>query len=80
MKKENRIIQINDINIGQNIKKMREQKMLTQKDMLARLHLHGIEISDYSLSKIEHGKQNPTVSLLRALTQILDCDYNSFFQ
>ena len=54
--------------------------MLTQKDMLARLHLHGIEISDYSLSKIEHGKQNPTVSLLRALTQILDCDYNSFFQ
>ena len=80
MKKENRIIQINDINIGQNIKKMREQKMLTQKDMLARLHLRGIEISDYSLSKIEHGKQNPTVSLLRALTQILDCDYNSFFQ
>ncbi len=69
-----------DINIGKNIKQLREEKKLTQTEVLARLHLSGVEISIYSFSKIENGRQNPTVSLLSALTQILDCDFNSLFQ
>ncbi|MDE6852597.1 MAG: helix-turn-helix transcriptional regulator, partial [Lachnospiraceae bacterium] len=56
-----------------------EKSNLTQTDILAKLQLKGVEISVYSLSKIENGRQNPTVSLLSALTEILDCDYNSFF-
>lgn len=80
MKKENRIIQVNDINIGQNIKRLREEKKLTQTDVLARLQILGVDISVYSFSKIENGRQNPTVSLLSALTRILNCDYNAFFQ
>lgn len=79
MKNESRIIQVEDINIGKNIKKLREEKNLTQLDVLAKLQLLGIEISVYSYSKIENGRQNPTVSLLSALTKILDCDYNDFF-
>ncbi len=69
-----------DINIGKNIKQLREEKNLTQTDVLAKLQLSGVEISIYSFSKIENGRQNPTVSLLAALTQILDCDFNSLFQ
>jgi len=79
MKNESRIIQVDDINIGKNIKKLREEKNLTQSEVLAKLQLLGVEISVYSFSKIENGRQNPTVSLLSALTQILDCDYNNFF-
>lgn len=79
MKKENRIIQVNDINIGQNIKKLREEKCLKQTDVIAKLQLQGINISVYSFSKIENGKQNPTVSLLICLTRILDCDFNYLF-
>lgn len=79
MKKESRVIQVNDICIGENIKKIREQKGLKQTDVIARLQLLGIEISVYSYSKIETGKQNPTVSLLKALTEIFQCDYNDFF-
>lgn len=80
MKNELRIIQVDDINIGKNIKKLREEKNLTQTEVLAKLQLLGVEISIYSFSKIENGRQNPTVSLLSALTEILDCDYNSFFE
>lgn len=79
MKNESRIIQVEDINIGRNIKNLREEHNLTQLDVLAKLQLLGVEISVYSYSKIENGRQNPTVSLLSALTKILDCDYNDFF-
>lgn len=79
MKKESRVIQVNDISIGENIKNLRMEKGLKQTDVIARLQLLGVEISVYSYSKIETGKQNPTVSLLGALTEIFQCDYNSFF-
>lgn len=80
MKNEIRIIQVDDINIGKNIKTLREKSNLTQTDILAKLQLKGVEISVYSLSKIENGRQNPTVNLLSALTEILDCDFNAFFE
>lgn len=80
MKNESRVIQVGDINIGKNIKQLREEKNLTQTEVLAKLHPSGVKISIYSFSKIENGRQNPTVSLLAALTQILDCDFNSLFQ
>lgn len=79
MKKENRIIQVNDISIGDNLKSLRMSKKLRQTDVLAKLQLLGVEISVYSYSKIENGSQNPTVSLLFALTKVFDCDFNAFF-
>lgn len=80
MKKENRIIQVNDVNIGQNIKKLRKERGLKQTDVIAKLQLLGIEISVYSYSKIENGKQNPTVSLLVGLTEVFGCDFNGLFK
>lgn len=79
MKNESRVIQIDDVDIGKNLKKLRRSKGLKQKDVIARLQLLGIEISTYSYSRIENGKQNPTVSLLKGLTEIYGCDYNKFF-
>lgn len=79
MEKENRVIQVNDVNIGKNIKTIREEKGLKQTDVIARLQLLGVEISVYSYSKIENGKQNPTVSLLQALTEIFQCEFNDMF-
>lgn len=79
MKNSIRIIQVDDINIGKNIKELRIKRKLTQTDILAKLQLKGLQVSVYSLSKIENGRQNPTVSLLCALTEILDCDFNALF-
>jgi len=80
MKNENRVIQVNDINIGKNIKLIRTKEGLKQTDVIARLQVLGVKISVYSYSKIESGKQNPTVSLLVALTEVFDCDFNVFFR
>lgn len=79
MKKENRVIQVRDINIGKNIKAIRISKKMKQSDVLAKLQLLEVDISSYSYSKIENGRQNPPVSLLVALTKIFECDFNAFF-
>ena len=74
-----RIIQVNDINIGQNIADMRKSMKIKQTDMDAPLQIHGIDISIYSYNRIEKGTQNPTVSLLFACCHILECDMNTIF-
>lgn len=66
--------------LGQNIRKLRLEKNIRNKDMVTQLQLHGIEISTGTYSKVELGLNNPSVDLLIALTDILDCDFNAFFK
>ena len=75
MKNENsidRIIQVNDTNIGNNIAALRKSLNIKQTDMIARLQTDGIDISIYSYNRIEKGSQNPTVSFLYACCRILN--------
>lgn len=66
--------------LGENIRKLRLKKNIRNKDMVTQLQLHGIEISTGTYSKVELGLSNPSVDLLIALTDILDCDFNAFFK
>lgn len=66
--------------IGNNIRNLRLKKGLRNKDIVTQLQLQGIDISTGTYSKIETGLNNPSVDLLIALTDILSCDYNAFFQ
>lgn len=74
-----RVIQINDINIGKNIARLRKSMNIRQTDMVARLQIYGVDISIYSYNRIEKGTQNPTVSFLYACCHILSCDMNTLF-
>ena len=74
-----RIIQINNIEIGQNISKLRKAMNLKQTDMVAKLQTNGVDISIYSYNRIEKGTQNPTVVFLYACCHILGCDMNMLF-
>lgn len=74
-----RVIQVKDVNIGENIKYYREQSKLKQTDIVKKLQLVGIDISIYSYNRIEKGTQNPTVSFLLAMCSMLDCDMNDLF-
>lgn len=74
-----RIIQVNDINIGANIAKLRKSLKIKQTEMVARLQINGLDISVYSYNRIEKGTQNPTVSFLYACCHILNCDMNTIF-
>ena len=74
-----RIIQVNDIDIGKNISKIRKSMNIKQTDMVARLQINGIDISIYSYNRIEKGTQNPSVSFLFTCCHILECDMNTIF-
>ena len=76
---EFRIIQIKDKNIGSSIRKIREEQKIRQTDIVKQLQLRGVDISIYSYNRIEKGTQNPTVSCLIGLCDILKCDMNQIF-
>lgn len=83
MKKQDsidRIIQVNDMNIGANIAKLRKSLKIKQTEMVAKLQVCGLDISVYSYNRIEKGTQNPTVSFLYACCNILNCDMNTIFK
>ncbi len=78
-KSVDRIIQVNDTDIGKNIAKIRKSLKLKQTEMVAKLQTSGVDISIYSYNRIEKGTQNPTVHFLYACCHILDCDMNALF-
>ena len=66
--------------LGENIRKLRLEKGLRNKEIVAQLQIHGVEISTGTYSKVELGLNNPSVDLLIALTEILECDFNALFK
>lgn len=80
MKSNEKIIQGDTPLIGTNIRRLRKKNHMRNIDLVTRLQLVGISLSTSTLSKIERGYGNPTTKLMRALTDIFQCDYNAFFQ
>ncbi len=75
-----RINQCKNPLVGTNIRRLRMKKGLRNRDVVAKLQLKGLGVSTGTYSKVELGLNNPSVDLLIALTEILDCDFNAFFQ
>ena len=76
---EDRIIQVSDVNIGENIRSLRIKSGYKQTQIVNQLQLSGYDISTFSYNRIEKGTQNPTVSLILYLCNIFDCDVNTLF-
>ena len=74
-----RVIQVQDVNIGSYIRDLREQAGFKQAELVRKIQLSGIDISVFSYNRIEKGTQNPTVSLLLLLCRLLKCDMNAIF-
>lgn len=66
--------------VGANMKKLRLKCSLRNADIVARLQLKGVAVTTSTYSKVESGTNNPSVDMLIALTDILQCDFNSFFE
>lgn len=79
LSREFRVIQVKDQNIGKFIREIREKQKIQQTDIVKQLQLRGVDISIYSYNRIEKGTQNPTVSCLLGLCDILNCDMNKIF-
>jgi transcriptional regulator with XRE-family HTH domain len=75
-----RLTQTNRPIIGSNIKRLRTERNLRATDVIAKLQLKNIKVTTGIFSKVEHGRNNPTVEMLIALTEIFQCDFNEFFK
>lgn len=69
-----------DMDIGQNIQKLRNQKSLTQDQVVAKMNLMGLEISKSTYAKIETNRMNIKVSELMALKEIFQAEIAAFFE
>ncbi len=75
-----RINQHNNPIVGTNIRRLRKERGLKAVDVIAKLQLLDINVNTGIFSKVEKGRNNPTVEMLIALTDIFQCDFNEFFK
>ncbi|RHQ74983.1 XRE family transcriptional regulator [Firmicutes bacterium AF22-6AC] len=75
-----RINQHNTPIVGTNIRRLRKERGLKAVDVIAKLQLLDINVNTGIFSKVEKGRNNPTVEMLIALTEIFQCDFNEFFK
>ena len=68
-----------DMNIGQNIARLRKSCNYTQDQVVAKLNLMSINISGSTYAKLETNRMNIKVSELVALSIIFLTDFNAFF-
>ena len=68
-----------DMDIGQNIRRLRKISKMTQDQVIAQMQLMGIEISKSSYAKIETNRMNIKISELMALKIIFNVEISEFF-
>ena len=66
--------------IGSNIRRLRVERNMKATEVIAKLQLKGINVTTGIFSKVEHGRNNPTVDMIIALRKIFDVDYEEFFK
>jgi transcriptional regulator with XRE-family HTH domain len=70
---------LNDIPLGRNIQNIRINRNMTQEELTTRLQLIGINMSRSTLANIEVGRRNIKARDLKAIKEILNTDYDEFF-
>ena len=71
--------QINDISIGNNLRNLRNAANLTQEQVVAQLQLRNLPTTRSIYSQIEAGTYNIKISEVIALSEILHTDFNTIF-
>ncbi len=69
-----------DRNMGDNLRKMRLERGLSQEKLCAELQLKGCDIGRTTYEKYERGELNIRISVLLALHEIFGCSYDAFFE
>ena len=65
--------------VGQNIKKLRENAGMTQDILSAKLQLRGCDITRSAIAKIEVGQRHLYPDEIILIKEILETDYESIF-
>ncbi|WP_298731697.1 helix-turn-helix transcriptional regulator [uncultured Subdoligranulum sp.] len=73
-------IKQDEIQIGQNIRRVRLAKGIGQTELVRRLQLQGIAITRETLVKIERGTQHIQAVQLRGIRDALDTSYDELLR
>ncbi len=68
-----------DLNMGDNLRRLRLNKGLSQEKLCAILQLKGCDIGRTTYAKYEAGELNIKASVIVELRKIYDCSYDEFF-
>ena len=68
-----------DLNMGDNLRRLRIAKRLSQEKLCAELQRRGCDIGRTTYAKYEAGELNIRASVLVELTKIYQCTYDEFF-
>lgn len=66
--------------VGTNIRRLRKERNMKAVDVITQLQLRDVNVTTGIFSKVENGRNNPSVDMLIALTEIFKCDFNEFFR
>lgn len=68
-----------DRNMGDNLRKLRNNYNISQEKLCAELQRRGCDIGRSTYEKYEAGELNIRISVLIALKDIYKCSYDDFF-
>ena len=68
-----------DLNLGNNLSRLRGEKGLSQEKLCAELQRRGCDIGRTTYAKYESGELNVRASVIVALKKIYGCSYDEFF-
>ncbi len=69
-----------DLNMGDNLKRLRNQHKISQEKLCAELQRRGCDIGRTTYAKYEAGELNIRASVLVELKKIYGCQYDEFFE
>ena len=68
-----------DRNMGDNLRRLRDQSGLSQEKLCAELQCRNCDIGRSTYAKYENGELNIRISVLMELKKIYNCSYDEFF-
>lgn len=71
---------LQDVSIGDNLQRLRQERALSQYEMVAKLQLLGRNMSRANYAHIEQGIRNIFISDLVLFKEILNVSYEEFFK
>lgn len=68
-----------DLNMGDNLRRLRDQYGISQEKLCAELQRRGCDIGRTTYAKYESGELNIRASVIVTLKKIYNCSYDDFF-
>ena len=69
-----------DLNLGDNLRRMRDAHKISQEKLCAELQRRGCDIGRSTYAKYEAGELNIRASVIVNLRKIYNCSYDDFFE